>query len=322
MTPASVEPLRSSAARAAYVRGLAAWAAERFPLVHGIAALGLYLVVLVFTRALVHTGPITIGPADLPGFVAVWAFFLTLRVLDEHKDYEDDCRFHPQRVLQRGIVTLDQLKVAGAAAVGVQAVVSLWRDAGPGSVTLWWIATMAWAALMAAEFFQREWLRRRLLVYAVSHMLIMPLAILWIAQLSVPDATLTPAIWPLAAFGFMAGAAFEIARKAKGPEEEQSGVDSYSQRLGVGGAAALLAVLGVVAMALLASMTALLVRSPLVFGLCATGALAIALSAAAYARRPSASARRLNETIVGLGLLVGEMGVAAVLLLSRGFLWI
>lgn len=322
MTPASVEPLRPSAARTPYARRLAAWAAERFPLVHGIAALGLYLVVMVFTRALVHTGPITIGLADLPGFVAVWAFFLTLRVLDEHKDYEDDCRFHPQRVLQRGLVTLDQLKVAGAAAVGVQAVVSLWRDGGLGSVTLWWIATMAWAALMAAEFFQREWLRPRLLVYAVSHMLIMPLAILWTAQMSVPQAALTPAIWPVAAFGFMAGAAFEIARKAKGPEEEQPGVDSYSQRLGIGGAAALLAVLGVVTMALLAAMVGSLVRSPLALGLCAVGALVIAVSATAYARRPSASARRLNETVVGLGLLVGEMGIAAVLLVSRGFLWI
>ncbi|HJR60926.1 MAG TPA: hypothetical protein VJ813_16060 [Vicinamibacterales bacterium] len=304
------------------MRGFAAWASERFPLVHGVAALGLYVLVLIFTRALVLTGPIRLGFGDLPGFFAVWSFFLTLRVLDEHKDYEDDCRFHPQRVLQRGTVTLHQLKVAGVAAVCVQAAVSLWRDGGIGAVTLWWLGTMAWAGLMAAEFFQREWLRRRLLVYAVSHMLIMPLAVLWIAQLSVPGAVLTPPIWRLAAFAFMAGASFEIARKAKGPEEEQPGVDSYSLRLGAGGAAALLAALGITSMALLASMVALLVRAPLALGVCAVGAIAVVVAAAAYARHPSASARRFNETVVGLGLLLGEVTVAAVLLVGRGVLWI
>src|SRR5262245_27757810 len=88
---------------------LAEWAHERFPLANGVFFVLLYVLALVVGRSVV-SGPIVLSWHDLPGVAALWSFFLWLRVLDEHKDFENDRVAHPQRVLQRGLVTLGDLR--------------------------------------------------------------------------------------------------------------------------------------------------------------------------------------------------------------------
>ncbi len=90
---------------------LGAWANERFPLSNAVMFLVLYLAALALGRTLVTEGPITVGMHDVLGFMAVWAFFLMIRVFDEHKDYELDCLNHPNRVLQQGLITLGHIEM-------------------------------------------------------------------------------------------------------------------------------------------------------------------------------------------------------------------
>src|SRR5262249_35034775 len=76
--------------RAAMTRAhLAAWARERFPLANGAFFVLMYVLALVVGRSSV-SGPIVLSWRDVPGVAALWSFFFWLRVLDEHKDFEND----------------------------------------------------------------------------------------------------------------------------------------------------------------------------------------------------------------------------------------
>ena len=74
----------------AFARRFLAWMGERFPVANGVLAGVLFAGAMLAGRALAAPGPVRVGPGDLLGFLAVYGFFLMLRVFDEHKDYESD----------------------------------------------------------------------------------------------------------------------------------------------------------------------------------------------------------------------------------------
>lgn len=234
--------------------------AERFPLA-GYAPL-----IAAFTFASVSYSRTARRAAGLPGaegFVG-WPLFLAgtftslacffvLRVLDEHKDADVDRRWRPELPVPRGLVSLGELRAAGA--VAVAAVVAL--NAALAPVLLLPLALVAaWAALMTKEFFVREWLRAHLGAYLVTHMLVMPMIDAYTTGIDWLVAGLHPPNglpWFLAAT-FANGVLVEIGRKLRGPGGEREGVDSYTRAWGLRAAplawlAVLLAAAGIVTLA-------------------------------------------------------------------------
>jgi 4-hydroxybenzoate polyprenyltransferase len=208
------------------------WLGERFPPVQGMLFFVLYVTALLLGRYLTHSGTLQVGFQDIIGFFAFYAFFFMLRVFDEHKDYEQDCRTHPERILQRGLITLGHLKVLCAVAILIQVGISFWWDRGLGPVTKAWLVTIVWSVLMVKEFFCGQWLRKRLILYAFSHMLVMPMALVWAATFGTKGQVLVSGVSLLALLSFVSGFAFEISRKIKAPEDERQTVDSYSKIFG------------------------------------------------------------------------------------------
>lgn len=301
---------------------LAAWAHERFPLANGVFFVLLYVLALVVGRSVV-SGPIVLSWHDLPGVVALWSFFLWLRVLDEHKDFENDRVAHPHRVLQRGLVTLGELRVVGAAALVVQLALSLWIDGGVGLVTIWWLAAFAWSLLMAREFFARDWLRRHLMWYALSHMVVMLLLVAWVATMGAPNAARSPATWTLAVLVFASGFAFEMGRKMRAPENEHPLADSYTQALGVRGATLVLSAVVVVVLALTMA-TTVVVSDHISLWVIAAGVagLAFALFALSQFRRsPAPRSAKGVEAGVGLSILAMHGALLASVLYARNISW-
>jgi len=172
----------------------------------------------------------------LQGAEAKWAWqppivillvFFHLRVFDEHKDAEEDMEAHPERILSRGIVDLLFLRKAALIAILLQAGLS--ASLG-GHAFAWWAACFGFSVLMFVEFGVGEWLRKHMMVYAISHNPITPLLALfaWASTgLAYPDHF----SWYLASTA--AGAlGFEIGRKIRLPQEEQEGVSTYSKAIG------------------------------------------------------------------------------------------
>jgi 4-hydroxybenzoate polyprenyltransferase len=295
---------------------LLAWAAERFPLVNGVLCLALYAAALLNGRSVSAQGPLSLSWLDIGGFFAAYSFLLMLRVFDEHKDYELDLKNYPQRVLQRGLITLTHLKVAGGLAIAVQLGVSLGMDRGVGPITQRFLLVLGWSSLMAKEFFIGEWLSKRLILYAVSHMAVMPLALLWMAQMGAGGASLPASAYHLAILSMLSGFSMEIGRKTWAPAQERPTVDSYSKILGVRGAVGVLVLLSLGLTALLYSM----LPSPY-----AIGAPILVLPTLAaligFARAPSEKAAKRNLITLGLQSLGAYLLLAGSYAAARGLAW-
>jgi 4-hydroxybenzoate polyprenyltransferase len=310
------ERVTLAAAEAPLARRLYAWMEERFPFANGLLAAVIYGSALLLGRHAAGARTV-LALGDLAGYAAALGFFLMLRVFDEHKDFANDCRLYPERVLSRGIVTLRHLKVLGGVAVAVQLAVSAAHGA---TATVRWLVVIAWSLLMLREFFVPRWLQRHLVVYAVSHMLVTPLAVLWMAQLGAGDAPLDHAVWAYAVMALLFGFCFELARKMKAPAEERDGVTTYTSLYGVFAVSLTVAVLWATSTVTL-GLVLVLCRVPGDSPWLWLGIVALALPAPIalerLAHRPTPAAAKLAQAMVGVSLLAANVALATVLL-ARG----
>ncbi|UYZ59481.1 UbiA prenyltransferase family protein [Hymenobacter latericus] len=214
-------------------RHFPAYLHERFPLVNMALFAILFLTVLAVAQATQPAKPAGFGPQEAVGILATISFFFRLRVFDEIKDYASDLAHFPHRVLQSGRVSLGQLKRVAWAGLVLEAAWSAWVGWG---TLLAWALVVGYSLLMRYEFGVREWLRARLVLYAFTHLLIMPLIIGWVWSAYAARPLLSVPLLLLALLSLLGGLSFEIARKIKTPEAERAGVDSYSRTLGYAGA--------------------------------------------------------------------------------------
>lgn len=234
----------SDAPSASKARGLGArlweYQAERFPVFkHGvlIAAFGTSAVCL---SALLRGS----APAWLALVVAVlvlFGLFFQLRVADEHKDNEDDTKYRPERPVPRGLVTLAELRGVAIGVGLVQVALTAWLD-----WRLLALLALVWAymAVMTKEFFVPAWLKKRPIIYMVSHMAIMPLIDLYATACDwLPAGVALHEDFGLTLLAFLLlslvnGSVIEIARKSWAPAMEREGVETYSKLWGPGRAGA------------------------------------------------------------------------------------
>ena len=294
------------------LRNFWAYLQERFAPVN----MGLFVVLFLMVRGVASVAcslgrcpPRPEGPVLAAlGALATISFFFRLRVFDEEKDFAQDALNHPQRVLQTGCVTLPQLRILAWASVALEAGWSASR--GQPALVAWAVA-VAYSLLMRVEFGVGRWLRAHLVLYALSHMFIMPLVISWLFMAyapGLPDASYLPLLLLLSLLG---GFSFELARKLHAPAAERPGVDSYSKALGYGPALALtVAVLlggGVVQVLLLRVLHARPVAYAVLAMLLAAG---LALYTVA-ARQPQEARLRQAEKTVSLVMLTSYLAVLA-----------
>ncbi len=218
--------------------GWSAYLHERFPLLaYSILIASFYSSNQFLAHALTsHGEPMRYDISSLLGCVTLLCLFFHLRVFDDHKDYADDCRYFPDRVLQRGVVTLRELQILGGVVIAVElSLAALWSAASLVSVLL----AFGFSLLMFKEFFVRRWLKQHFLIYASTHMLIMPLLALVVFSFATRQYPWQAPgwFWIYSFVGFFVAFNWEISRKIRAPEEEIAGVDSYTKIFGTHGAA-------------------------------------------------------------------------------------
>lgn len=209
---------------------------ERFPLAAHGPLIAAFSACAVSFSALLRGAPVPGWQMFATAFGVCLLMFLQLRIADEFKDAEEDARWRPYRPVPRGLVKLGELRVLFILAALLQAALVFALD-----IRLMWVLGIAWTylALMSVEFFCRDWLKKRPVIYLVSHMGIMPLvdffgtACEWL-----PRGTDAPSGlgWFLAA-SFFNGIVIETGRKLRQPVDEEEGVETYSRLWGKSGAA-------------------------------------------------------------------------------------
>ncbi len=220
-----------------FFRSLWIYQRERFPLL----ANGL-LIACFTVSAVLYSGYVR-GGSDLPqstellaGYVTVLLVFLLMRFLDEFKDAEDDAKYRPYRPVPRGLISLRSIGWLAACVVAVQLQLQwLWL---PGQFVLLGFV-YAYLLLMTFEFGAPHWLKRHPMVYALSHMVIMPIIGLYATGIDwAPSGRLPAGLLGLFTLLFACGLVIEIGRKIRAPVSEERGVDSYSALYGPARAAA------------------------------------------------------------------------------------
>ena len=177
-------------------------------------------------------------------FIIVFMFFFQLRITDEFKDYEEDLKYRAYRPVQRGIISLKALGKIGIATVIIQIMLAHVIDP---EIIYFMIFVWIYMFLMAKEFFIKKWLTKRILIYALSHVVIMvfiTLVIVEATQYIVPknifDVFILQryrhniyfALIPLFALNYLNGIVLEIGRKTRRADEEEHGVQTYSKLWG------------------------------------------------------------------------------------------
>jgi 4-hydroxybenzoate polyprenyltransferase len=293
---------------AALPRRLWTYQAERFPVFkHG-------LLILVFSGGEVLYGAQLRGdglPWPALGVAALVCFglFLQLRIADEHKDFEDDLRFRPERPVQRGLIRLAELRMLATATAVVQAAATALFHP---PLLLLLLAVWGWMALMTAEFFVPDWLKARSALYLLSHMLAMPLIALFAVACGARGLSLSIG-WGLAAFlalAFLNGVVLEVARKTWAPADERPGVETYSRLWGPQRAAQLVAG-AATASALVAVLALNWVDGPAwAFGPVALGWAFLVFAALRFIRVQVTGAAKRLEIAAGVFALCVYLGVA------------
>jgi 4-hydroxybenzoate polyprenyltransferase len=201
---------------------------ERFPIfAHGLLIAAFSFSAVSFSMLLRGQPGLPSAQAALVAFGTAFLFFLQLRIADEFKDFEEDSRFRPYRPVPRGLVSLRELGVLGAACGIVQFGLALWLEP---SIVLLLAGAWVYLAAMSKEFFVGEWLKVHPVLYLISHMMIIPLVDLyatacdwWGAADGVPRGL----IWFLAV-SYTNGIVIETGRKIRAPQDEETGVNTYS----------------------------------------------------------------------------------------------
>lgn len=278
---------------------------ERFPVVNMALFAILFVTVYAVASYFFSSAP-GFGLWEAGGMLAAISFFFRLRVFDEIKDYDLDAINHPHRVLQSGKVTLRQLALLSATgAIGEAA----WSLVMGWPTALCWGLAVGYSLLMRYEFFAGGFLKKRLVLYAASHMLIMPLVILWVWSAYAPGYGVSPYFLTLALLSLLGGFSFEIARKIKTAGEERELLDTYSRAIGYRGAiGAVLLVLGAgvgVQMYLLQQLQARDWPYWVIF-LLYLGTLGVYLSALL---RPRPKPLKMGELFVSLFMLISYLSI-------------
>ena len=270
---------------------------ERFPL--GILAITTAAVLASTFAVLEWT-----GYYDIPLWkyvalgVAGLSFMLHTRIIDEIRDKEVDDVHHPDRPVQRGLVSLRELTVLGYANGGIFICIHALLDPLSGLLSA---GLLLYSIVARYEVGPLAWLKPRFWLYNVV-MLGQMLLLQWIAYAALTQTLDWPsAIW-MHGWGIWAlTAQIEVARKCLAPDEETTYRDSYSSRVGSWGSVGI-----VLALTLLALWAFAATGMPLNRGFLAAGLGILLAGAWIYARNPTRSASKLLQLAAVIAYVLSQ----------------
>lgn len=243
----------------------------------------------------------------LAAFATVLPFFFLMRVADEHKDFEDDLAYRPERPVPRGLISLAELRRVAALVLLIPLAICVFLS--PLSLVPL-AAAIIWISAMSVEFGVKEWLRDRPVVYLISHMLVMPL----LGLLAVSFAFVRLEGLPLAqlagvaVLALFAGLVLEVGRKLWSPDEEREGVETYSKLWGARRGATILVICAAAALFAAAVLPGI-DRMPLLTAV--FGSALVAVAAFRYARDANLlTARLLRGTAVIVVIAAYSLSIA------------
>lgn len=212
-----------------YISRMNLWLKERFPVMNFISGFFLYFLAKAIVTIDQHL--LSVNYTDFFAMLIPACHLFLLRVLDEHKDFKSDAIYYPQRVIQRGIFKLSEVKNLGWLAFFIQ--VTSYLIARNGIVSdLAFVSLWFWTGLMFKEFFCADYLKKNLFLYGFLHLLVTPLLLFSLLVLKLDSFDFNQQLILPLLISVMTGWLYELSRKIKGIDEE-AGDQTYSTLWGI-----------------------------------------------------------------------------------------
>ncbi len=291
-----------------FIHRLYEYQKERFPVIQYIIYIflfyyGFFNVNLYLSHLHIHYTLLS-----LVGFITIFLIFFQLRLLDEIKDYKIDSEFMPERPIQRGLVSLKEIKVLLAFITSTIIIINLFFGV---SNLLYLLGMEFYILLMAKEFFIGESLRKNRVIYASLHMVVMALIALYISNQTPGIKRPAYPYYLLPFISYLLGFIVEIGRKIVAPGNEREGVDTYSKLLGPRGASLLL-----LSLSILSSLCAfsIYIRSSIILSLLSLILIIIVILGVAQFLK---NMRERNANLMNFSAILYSMGIFIIFILSH-----
>ena len=170
----------------------------------------------------------------IPMFIVGFLQFFMVRVIDEHKDFEEDSKFRNYRPVPRGLISLKVLKVLFVISFIAQFLITTLCGGSLLLLVILWCAVL----LLANDFFIKVFIDRHILVGVILDEAIMPVLALLMASFCVEEHLLfyllgnTGFIY-LVYLTYVISWIVELARKIRCKKDEEKGVKTYTQVFGI-----------------------------------------------------------------------------------------
>ncbi len=176
-------------------------------------------------------------------FAVAFLQFLMVRIIDEFKDYDEDCKYRPYRPVPRGLITLKELKVLFI----ICAIMQIYITASisvKGIIYL--ILVWVFFAIMSKSFFMKKLLDKHILLEVTFDELLMPVLVIYLSSFVMYNMSrlFTSNYFYIYLFmTYFISWVVEIARKVRCKEDEEEGVKTYTAVFGIKKAVLILVIL-------------------------------------------------------------------------------
>jgi 4-hydroxybenzoate polyprenyltransferase len=165
--------------------------------------------------------------------IASIAYLFHIRVIDEHRDFCHDNEHHPDRPVQSGVISKDELWYVDCIAIALLLYIAI--TAGFSSLVIA-AGMLGYAYIAGKEFFVGEKIRKHFFLYNgvnLVQMLLMQVFVYAVFADPIPRTMLVLSHFLFTATGTLV---FEFVRKLKIPGDDGTGKDTYTSYLGFNGA--------------------------------------------------------------------------------------
>jgi 4-hydroxybenzoate polyprenyltransferase len=162
-------------------------------------------------------------------FFACMAFLYHIRVADESRDFSHDSVFHPERPVQRGLITVKELFIFDIPGLAFFLFTSVLF--GLPSI-LYGSALLLFSFIAWKDFFLGEKLKKRFFLYNAVNMFQMVLLQFFIYAVFTCNFKISGVMWIHLLFVIFNTIIMEFVRKIKTSVDETKGRDTYSWHLG------------------------------------------------------------------------------------------
>lgn len=204
---------------------------EMYPIIPRIM-LGLIIFFEIYFIILLNSGitDFTIGIQEFIGGFTIFSFLLTLRIADDFKDYELDCKLFHERPLPSGRVTKKDLRIFLSILIFITFILNLLFMNNP----LFFVVLYVYGGLMSIWFFQKQKIQKNLLLALITHnpvQMIMNIYIISFTTIKY-DLPLFTFVNLLVAFTlYFPALIWEVSRKIRAPKDETEYI-TYSSIFG------------------------------------------------------------------------------------------